>query len=124
MVEHSAVNRRVASSNLARGAILPLESESLTKHVTITHFGCNFVFFGWKFKANAYLFRDLLTKRHILLQLAIQVSDALVCVAESETNQVFWCVLLPQPSRAEPPKCVSTRFRLPQLLEKLMQGNP
>ena len=80
------------------------------------------MFFGWKFKANAYLFRDLLTKRHILLQLAIQVSDALVCVAESETNQVFWCVLLPQPSRAEPPKCVSTRFRLPQLLEKLMQG--
>ena len=34
MVEHSAVNRRVASSNLARGAILLLESKTLTKHVT------------------------------------------------------------------------------------------
>ncbi len=40
-VEHSAVNRRVASSNLARGAILPLESESVTQHVTTTLCGCN-----------------------------------------------------------------------------------
>jgi hypothetical protein len=42
----SAVNRRVASSNLARGTILPLVIESLTQHVITTRFGCNFGFFG------------------------------------------------------------------------------
>jgi hypothetical protein len=37
----ATVNRRVASSNLALGAILPLESESVTQHVTTTLCGCN-----------------------------------------------------------------------------------
>ena len=37
----SAVNRRVASSNLARGAIFLPESKSLTQHVTATLCGCN-----------------------------------------------------------------------------------
>jgi hypothetical protein len=46
MVEHSAVNRRVASSNLARGAILPPETESATQHVTTTRCGCNKVQLG------------------------------------------------------------------------------
>jgi hypothetical protein len=80
--------------------------------------GCNFGIFGRKLEANPYLFGDFFAKRHVLLQLAVQICDALVCVAEPETNQVFWRVLFPQPRRSESPKGVSTRFRLPQSFEK------
>ncbi len=38
-----AVNRRVASSSLARGAILPLYFQFLTRKLTTTRFGCNWV---------------------------------------------------------------------------------
>src|ERR1700733_5648068 len=41
MVEHSAVNRRVASSNLARGATFLPETDLLTQHVTTLLCGCN-----------------------------------------------------------------------------------
>ena len=61
----ATVNRRVASSNLARGAILPLWIDSLTQDVITTRFGCNWVqlrFFGRKVEANPYVFRDLLAK--------------------------------------------------------------
>jgi len=39
----SAVNRRVASSNRTRGAILPISFHSFTKKSITTHFWCNWV---------------------------------------------------------------------------------
>ena len=66
------------------------------------------MFYGRKLEANSHLFRHLLTERNVFFQLAVLVRDALVRVAEPETNQVFWRALLPQPGCAEPPECVGT----------------
>jgi hypothetical protein len=51
--------------------------------------GCNFDLFCRKFKADPDFFDDLFAKRHVVLQLAVQDRDALVCMAEPEANQVF-----------------------------------
>ena len=82
-------------------------------------FGCNWVqlrAFDRKLEANAHLLRNLLAKRYVLLQLAVAVRNALVGVTEPEANEILWCLLFPQPRGTEPPECVSTRFRLFQLL--------
>jgi hypothetical protein len=69
--------------------------------------GCNFEVFSRKLEANPHLFRHLLSKHYILVELAVGICDAAVGVAEPKTYQILRRVLFSQPSGAKSPEGVS-----------------